>query len=705
MSKKIEIYKVLDNIYNELKKNGDKNEDFIKSTIDSAGIPRLMKYYTEVVDPKNLDELDKFTIIKIIEITQYLYNNTNIPSPLSDDEYDKLYEVLVDLGLNIVGSVNAQGKPVRNHKYPDLRGSLDKVHFIRVEDKGKDKRKSIEDWVKSMENKLGFKIQGDKAKVRLQPKWDGVSVVFECDENGIVEHALLRGDTGRNEAVTLDHLFKGVSFGDITKEFTKDGRKFGLKTEIMVSDSQYEELCKIDGSYSSPRSACTSILNSKDVDPSYVKYLTIKPLQIQYEGDAEDDIIVLHQPDESGIYYDRYSWLDQFDDLEEKMNHIKKITANDGLITDGVVLQCINPDVISGMGRDHHINKFEVAYKFPPETKKSILLDIEFSMGALGNVTPVAKIETVKMRGNNISSINLGSIDRFESLDLRQGDEVIIKYEIIPYLDKDDTCKKGSGKVYPVPTHCPYCNHELVEDPLLKCVNDNCESRVVGKILNYVNKMRIENISISTIERFYQLGFLRSIEDLYKLENHRNDIVQLDGFGNKSFQKIIDGVNNRREVYDYEFMGSIGIQDIGERMFKKILSVYSIEELIEKLKDPGKLHGELIKMEGIQSKTADKIIGGIYTNLQLIFSLLKEVKVKKNTRVYNKKVCFSKIRDKEFEKFLDENNVLVMDSFKKETDILIVPDVNESSSKIEKARKQGKPVIDLKTAHEYFGYK
>lgn len=705
MSKKIETYKVLDNIYNELKKNGDKNEDFIKSTIDSAGIPILMKYYTEVADPKNLDELDKFTIIKIIEITQYLYNNTNIPSPLSDDEYDKLYEVLVDLGLNIVGSVNAQGKPVRNHKYPDLRGSLDKVHFIRVEDKGKDKRKSIEDWVKSMENKLGFKIQGDKAKVRLQPKWDGVSVVFECNENGIVEHALLRGDTGRNEAVTLDHLFKGVSFGDITKEFTKDGRKFGLKTEVMVSDSQYEELCKIDGSYSSPRSACTSILNSKDVDPSYVKYLTIKPLQIQYEGDAEDDIIVLHQPDESGIYYDRYSWLDQFDDLEEKMNHIKKITANDGLITDGVVLQCINPDVISGMGRDHHINKFEVAYKFPPETKKSILLDIEFSMGALGNVTPVAKIETVKMRGNNISSINLGSIDRFESLDLRQGDEVIIKYEIIPYLDKDDTCKKGSGKVYPVPTHCPYCNHELIEDPLLKCVNDNCESRVVGKILNYVNKMRIENISISTIERFYQLGFLRSIEDLYKLENHRNDIVQLDGFGNKSFQKIIDGVNNRREVYDYEFMGSIGIQDIGERMFKKILSVYSIEELIEKLKDPGKMHGELIKMEGIQSKTADKIIYGIYTNLELIFSLLKEVKVKKNTRVYNKKVCFSKIRDKEFEKFLDENNVLVMDSFKKETDILIVPDVNESSSKIEKARKQGKPVIDLKTAHEYFGYK
>ena len=73
--------------------------------------------------------------------------------------------------------------------------------------------------------------------------------------------------------------------------------------------------------------------------------------------------------------------------------------------------------------------------------------------------------------------------------------------------------------------------------------------------------------------------------------------------------------------------------------------------------------------------------------------------------MYDKKVCFSKVRDKDFEKFLDENNVLVMDSFKKETDILIVPDVNESSSKIEKAKKQGKPVISIEDAYKYFEYK
>ncbi len=700
MSKKIETYKMLEDLYKKLKKN-ETSEDLIRGLVDSVGIPRLTKYYTEVAEIQNLDDLDKFTISKIIEVTQFLYNNSDIQSPISDEEYDKLYEVLVDLGLNIVGSVNAQGKPVRNHKYPDLRGSLDKVHFIRIEDKGKDKRKSIEDWIKTMENKLGFRIKGKHAQVRLQPKWDGVSVVFECDENGIVEHALLRGDTGRNEAVTLDHLFKGVNFS----KYCSDNRKFGLKTEVMVSDNQYEELCKIDGSYSSPRSACTSILNSKDVDSSYIKYLTVQPLRLQYEGDAEDEVIVIRQDsDMEGIIYDRTANLDDLDELLHIMENIKYHATKDGLVTDGVVISCLDEDVISGMGRDNHINKFEIAYKFPPETKKSILLDVEFSMGALGNITPVAKIEPVKMRGNKISSINLGSVDRFESLNLRQGDEVIIKYEIIPYLDKDDTCKKGSGKVYPVPTHCPYCNEELVEDPLLKCVNDNCESRVVGKILNYVNKMRIENISINTIERFYQLGFLRSVEDLYRLEDFRNDIIQLDGFGNKSFQKIIDGINNRREVYDYELMGSVGIPDIGERMFKKILSVYNIDDLLNNWDKKEFVEG-LINLEGVQKKTALKICEGIFNNKQLIVFLLREVKVKKNNRVYDKKVCFSKIRDKEFEKFLDNNNVLVMDSFKKDTDILIVPDVNESSSKIEKAKKQGKPVIDLKSAHEYFGFK
>lgn len=701
MSKKIEVFKNLDSTFNILKSTTVESEK-IETMIENLKLPSMYNYYYNVAEVSKLDDLDKFTLAKIIDICQFIYNNTDILSPLSDEEYDKLYEVLTSIGMNIVGSVNPQGKIVRKHKYPDLRGSLDKVHFISNRDKGNDKRRSVEDWIKTMENKLGFKLYGPTAKVRIQPKWDGVSVIFECDEDGRVEHALLRGDTGRNEAVALDELFKNVAFPKYVDKDLK--RKFGLKTEVMMSDSQYDFLCKNEGNFSSPRSATTSILNSKDVDPKMVQYLTIQPLQVQYEGDAEDDIVILNQYDYNNLFYDRFSWLDQLDDLKEKMEYIKKVTTNDGLITDGVVLHCTDPKVVAGMGRENHINKFETAYKFPPEMKKSILKDIEFSIGVLGNVTPVAKIETVKMRGNKISSINLGSIDRFESLNLHIGDEVKVKYEIIPYLDKDESCIESNNELIKTPTHCPYCGEKLVKEPLLKCDNMECESRVVGKILNYVNKMRIANISISTIEKFHEIGILKSIEDLYRLENHMNVIVQLPKFGPKSYDNIIKGVNARREVYDYELFGSIGIPDIGERMFKKILSVYSIGDLIQ-AKDYNKLQKELCKLEGIQEKTAIKICEGILQNMNLIHFLLSNIKVKKNNRVYDKKVCFSKIRDKEFEKFLDNNNVLVMDSFRKDTDILIVPNPNESSSKIDKAIKQGKPVISIEDAYKYFKYK
>ena len=135
------------------------------------------------------------------------------------------------------------------------------------------------------------------------------------------------------------------------------------------------------------------------------------------------------------------------------------------------------------------INKFERSFKFQPESKKSILKSVEFSVGNLGNITPIAKIEPVKLRDNTIKSISLGSVERFKMLGLSVGDEVIIKYEInnnkiIPYLDIDDTCEISGEHLIEAPTHCPFCGSELVEDPLLRCNNESCSSRVIGKILN-----------------------------------------------------------------------------------------------------------------------------------------------------------------------------------------------------------------------------
>lgn len=703
MSKKLHIFKQLDDIHKELIDNN--SNEMVLSLLKEMNLEKIVRYYINI-PTKNLDDLDVFTIKKIIEITQYLYNNGDSETPITDEDYDKLYELILEFNVGeFVGAPIPKKKKTRNHQYKNLRGTINKVHFIYNNEKGNDKRKSLEDFKNSIENKLGRPMNNLEGLVVLQPKWDGVSCVFECDSNGMIRHALLRGDVGKNEALDISELFEGIEFN-----ITNIDSPHGIKTEVMMSTENFERLVKEHGDKKSPRSATTSILNSDEMDRKYLEYLTIMPLRYEVDGEVN----ICNQSYGLDLL-DKTANLNDLDDLRDKMNAIKKNVDKLGLPTDGVVIICTNKSIQKLMGRDETsgINKFERAFKFPPEQKKTILKGIEFTVGNLGNITPVAKIEPVKLRGNTIKSISLGSVERFKSLELSLGDEVIIKYEIIPYLDVDDSCEKSGKCLIEPPLYCPFCEAELVEDPLLKCNNDKCKSRVIGKILNYVSKMRIANLDIGTITTLFNHGILNGIEDLYRLEEHKSEIIDLDGFGKKSFNNMIKGINNRRRVYDYELFGSIGIPSIGERMFKKIFSVIPSDEIIDFVKtdDPELIYDKgqelmdrMSKINGMGRKTTDITINGLFDNNDLIKFLLTQIHIEKNEKTYEKKVCFSKIRDKDFESYLDNNNVLVLDSLKNDCDLLIVPDLEETSSKIEKAKKKGILVVTLEEAYKYFGY-
>ena len=531
--------------------------------------------------------------------------------------------------------------------------------------------------------------------------------MFECNSNNMIEHALLRGEVEKNEALDISELFKGIKFDVVNVDMD-----YGIKTEVMMSNDNFDRMIKKYGDKKSPRSATTSILNSDEMDQKYLEYLNIMPLRYEADGEVTicDQII-------NGQTLDKLANLTDLEDIRKKMHDIKAATDKLGLPTDGVVIICLNNSIQELMGRDETsgINKYERAFKFPPEQKKTTLLDVEFSVGVLGNITPVAKVEPVVLRGNTISSISLGSVDRFENLNIGIGDEVIIKYEIIPYLDVDKTCERNSSRAVETPTHCPFCGHKLIEDPLLKCGNENCKSRMIGKIMNYVTKMRIANISIGTITTLFNHGILNCIEDLYRLEIRKDDIINLDGFGKKSYKNIIKGIDSRRKVYDYELFGSIGIPSIGERMFKKIFSVIPSEEIVvdilqagtfeDLMKNGVNLIKRMNKINGMGEKTVAITIDGLWTNRDLIKFLLTQIQIEKNNKTYDKKVCFSKVRDKEFEEFLDKNNVMVLDSLKNDCDLLIVPNLEETSTKIEKAKKKGILVISIDEAYKYFGYR
>lgn len=689
MSKKISIYHQLDMIYKELLNMDEDSINEVVEMLKGINFEAIVEFFTT---SEKLDDMDLFTCRKLIQILQFIYNNTDIVSPVSDENYDILYQVMLDNGMtDIVGSVNSQGKPVREHRYPDLRGTLNKVHFVLNVDKDGDKRRSIEDWITSIENILGRKINNkEEFKLRLQAKWDGCSVVFECDEKGMIEYALLRGDTEKNQAVDIGSLFKEViNFS----KFSNGRDKFAVQTEVYMTQYDFEDICREYKSFKSPRSATTSILNEKILQPFLVKYLTIEPLRLQYNG-KDPEII----PNET---YDRLSNLFNLREIEYLIQEINEQVKSDGKTTDGVVLHLVDKKIQKALGRDGAINRYEVAYKFPAEAKKSILIDVDFSVGLGGNITPVAKIEPVVMLGKTIRSISFGSVDRFKSMDfLTKGSEVIIRYEIIPYLEIDKHCKINEcGEKFYVPTHCKYCGCKLEEDPLLKCINEDCPSRIVGNVVNYINKMRIENINIETVTTLFDQGIITGIESLYMLEDHKSKIVSLPGFGVKSYDKIIDGINKRKIVFDYELLGSLGIQSIGTKMFKKILSVMDLETLLRLSKD-NMLVINLMGLPGFGEKTATRVQRGVISKLRTIDFLLNTLTLKEKVEPgkMKGKICFSQIRDAKFESDLTNKGYEVSDSLTKMTDYLVVPSLDVTSSKIEKAKKYGIEILTLEQA-------
>jgi len=692
MIDKSKIIHMLKTIYEESYEVDEYKE--LVTALEAIKINNLVNYYINYQD--DYDKEDLIIIEFIVKILQNIYNNaSDCDSPISDENFDILNEILISgANKNIVGAKNVKNKTIVNHRYPDLRGTLLKAHFLTNEEKGKDKRKSIEDWINKVNNRLGRELRGEENLIFIFPKFDGVSVVFECNPDGTIQRALTRGDTTANEAVDITPLFSYVKF----KPYEEWDCEFAVKTEVIITQSNFKLLQEKFTRYNNQRSAASSIIN-KDPDPKYLKYLTIIPLRMQNFKTKE---VIVH-PD--AFIYPLYKFtLSDYTKMLPMMTSIKEYVKNFMEIPiDGVVIQLIDKNIQNAVGREDAINLFEVAYKFKPESVKTTLLDVKFCMGILGSVSPVAKVEPVVMNGNTIKSISLGSMDRFESLHLRKGDEVIIKYDIIPYLDVDHTCESSKNSLIKPPTYCEYCGEKLLKDPILRCTNNDCPSRIMGKIVNYIDKMNIPNISVGIVTTLFTEGYLSSIEDLYSLKNKKSKLVLIDGFGKKSIDNIVNGISSRNKVFDYILLGSLGIPDVGRKMFKKILNIYYIDELIDICVNNDVK--KLTSIYGIKEKTANKIIVGIISNLKLIEFLRKELKVTRDTKRYSMKVLFTKVRpDEEFEKFLDDKEIEILSGYNKSVDLVITDNKDSASSKLEKARKDGKEIMTLEEAYKAFGF-
>lgn len=680
----------------------------------------------------------------ILDIAQYIETDTVMESVLSDENYDKLnalYEQMT--GHGVIGtSITSSNRPVKEHKFPELRGTLDKTHFIYDNEvPEKDSRRSLESWLRTTQKKIQNSkledftpiksLSGQKPLLASTSKYviacdlkrDGLSSVFECHED-IIDDIVTRRDVDANIGMTVTHIIPSDSVTEIFGKSIPECMShmncgYGIKTEVLMKFDAFDEFCKVAPRVpKNHRSAVSMILNTMedDYDPNWYQYLYIDPLQISCEkpltlsdNDTENWAFV-------GVYNDRYQYIniknacssfistDNGDILDELyiMIESRKILADDlGIPIDGAVISFLNLDVVSILGRSNNINKFQVAFKFPAGLQKTVLESVSYQVGPVaGTITPVAHVAPVKIMGNTISCVGLSNYEKLNRLQLAEGDEVIIKYDIVPTLFKDSSCKSLGNPIIEPPCDCPICHQPLtIVDATVRCTNPNCDAKLVGKLFNYVNKLNIDGIGISTLSDLVSADIIHDLPDLYELKNHKMEIVNLPGFGEKSYDNIIKSIGSKLVLYPHELLGAIGIPDIGKRIMKKICTVIPAMEL---LNDDPNIVDRMCNIKGIGDKTALKICQGILEKRDIIDRLLIHVSLKEYDGNL-KHVLFTQCRDKKFADYLEVNGLAeVHDGYSKNIDIVIAGD--GSSTKKDKAVKDGKTILSLQDAYKFFGY-
>ena len=649
-------------------------------------------------------------VYELVSAAQILYENTDKDTGMSDTEYDILYEKLTNdfinqYDMNISARMVGNNIKTGHHKYTSLRGTLDKIYSLSDSDQMANKsRRSLDDFINTSERKIlstsGKSVNLIDEDIYVFPKFDGLSCVFEFSKDGKLQRALTRGDTSINEAQDVTHIFKDWVTGPF-KNFHHD---YGIKTEIMMSNKDFDTFNETyKTNYKNSRSAVASIMNSDTVDEK-VTFLTIISLRMSYIDDNGEESLQTLTPQAFDVPH-----------IKCKLGEIKKIeefaethhyVGKDQLRCDGAVIYIINPEIQKILGRENEKQKFEVAYKFTEESAYSKIQNIEFRVGLFGSIAPVATIKPVKLKGNTIRDISLGSMGRFKKLNLAKGDKVKILYDIIPYLlydEEDPECKRSHNEPFKAPDRCPECSMELIWSESgdgLSCTNPNCPCRIKGKILVYLNKMNISGISYATIDDFYEEGYLKTIEDIYKLKKHKKELEKIPGYGKTSIKAILDEIENHRECSYSQLLGAIGIKDVSIKTFIKILKIFSYDEVIELALNNN--YDAFIIVNGIKTKTAEKIVNGIQENRKLLKFLESELILHEEKRDIDRfSVCFTKIRDKEMEEFIQSLGGSVSNSITKNTDLLVVPMLGTMSDKVGKAQKYNIPIIDIDHLQEY----
>ncbi|MBR0038739.1 MAG: NAD-dependent DNA ligase LigA [Lachnospiraceae bacterium] len=642
---------------------------------------------------KRIEELNNI----LLAASEAYYNEDR--EIMSNFEYDKLYDELKELEDKFdihlsnsltqnVGYVAAEFLPKVRHEKPML--SLDKT---------KD-REVLKDFLGDKEGVLSYKL-------------DGLTIVLTYEDGKFV-----KGVTRGNGEIGEDISNNIPTFTNVPLKISYKGH-LTLRGEAIITYSDFKKINDemSDGleKYKNPRNLCSGSV--RQLDPNITKKRNVK-LVIFSLVEIGTDKKTKEEEKINSTYENQLAFLDDlgfetvFHKLVTKENiletidwYAKDVVSND-YPSDGLVLMFNDIKYGLSLGNTSKFPRNALAFKWQDETAVTTLRDIEWSPSRTGLINPVAIFDTVELEGTNVSRASLHNISIMEELKIGIGDKIkVFKANmIIPQVEENLT----KSNTFKTPSKCPVCgskttikNNDGVKT--LFCDNPDCAIKNIKGFENFVSRncMNIEGISIATIETFIEMGFIKEYADLYKLEKHKDKIVALDGFGEKSYNNLIDAVNKSRDTECYRVINSLGILGIGAAN-AKILSKHFGDD-IEKLRKAD--IDELTEIDEIGPILA-KSIRDYFSdkkNIKIVDDLLDEVSIKKTKKKGNSKlegmtfVITGSLENyenrDELVKVIEDNGGKTASSVSKNTNYLINNDINSNSSKNKKAKELGVKII------------
>ena len=644
-------------------------------------------------------------ITKLLEKYNYEYYVLDNPS-VSDAEYDRLINELIMLET----------------QYPELKSPYSPTQRVggTVLDEFKKithKRMMLslanafnEDDLRNFDKKVRETLHKDKIEYMCEMKIDGLAMSLDY-EGGELNYAATRGNGTVGEDVTNNvitiksiptHINAFLPLEARGEVFMPKKSLEKLNKERKANNETLFANCR-NAAAGSIRQLDSKIAASRQLDAYWYYFVNANEFGIKKHSDA------LNYLESLGFKTNKERRI--CNGIEEVLAYIEEYTAKRSSLEydiDGIVIKVNNIDDYDILGYTAKTPKWAIAYKFPPEEVSTKLLDIVYTVGRTGKITPNAVLEPVRVAGSLVQRATLHNEDFIKDKGLKVGDIVVIRKagDVIPEVVRPLIEKRTGDEIeYKMIENCPVCGEKLTRiDAIHFCTNPHCSSRAIEGLIYFASKpaMDIDGMGEKVVEQFFNQGFIKSIPDIYDLSIYRQDIIMSDGWSYKSVDNLIESIEKSKSNSLERLLNALGIKEVGEKMAKTLAKLYPNLELFFNLTEE-----ELLKIKDVGPVLAKSLVDYFHDekNIEMLnklkekglnFLYLGKDKTDVNNYFYGKTVVLtgtlSSYGRKEATDLLEDLGAKVAGSVSKNTDVVIAG--VEAGSKLDKAQALGIKVMD-----------